>query len=95
MLPSSLHLVMKVLRNNFTSTKSTAPNQFQTENLDDLIDNLLVERGEQNDASYEWIDGETIEVKNMSVFTLHNIIERAQECGKGLQVDRRVLLKVK
>ena len=86
---------MRVLRNSFKSTKTNAINNSSLDNIDDIIDNLLVERGEQNQASYEWIDDETIEVKNMSVFTLHNIIERAQECGKGLKVDRRVLLKVK
>ncbi len=86
---------MKVLRNNFATAKTSTNSQTNSDNLDDIIENLLMERGEQNEASYEWVDDETIEVKNMSVFTLHNIIERAQECGKGLKVDRRVLLKVK
>lgn len=85
---------MKVLRNNFAAGSSDKNNSVNSYNIDDIINRLLAERGEQNEASYEWIDDETIEVKNISVFTLHNIIERAQECGKGLKVDRRVLLKL-
>lgn len=55
---------------------------------------LLKSKNEYDQNDVQWKDDEHVEVSNISSMTLHSFLLRAEEMGKRVQLEKKMVIKI-
>ncbi|WP_109833048.1 hypothetical protein [Reichenbachiella versicolor] len=78
---------MKIsISNQVTNENPSRRNSFQESiEMKKLFKEIMKEKGEIDEAKFNWVNGETVELKGVSPISVHSFLEQAEALGKRVK----------
>lgn len=62
--------------------------------LKGVLENVMKEKGEYDGSNLNWVDNDTVEVSCLSSLAIHSFVLKAEQLGKDVTYEKRVVIKI-
>ncbi len=66
----------------------------QTPELKNMFENILKQKNEYDKAQVNWVDDESVELKNVSNQCLHSFLIEAEKQGKDISFTKQTVITI-